>query len=361
MTVKNKRRVPIETPFDRCETAEQHREELIDHLKTALILEHATIPPYLCALYSIKEGTNLPAAHRIRSVAVEEMLHMVLVANLLNAIGGTPSLANDKFVPSYPTTLPRSDKQIEILLRPFSPDAIENFMEIERPREIDEPPKHEDYSSIGQFYAAIKDELDFFCREFGEEKLFTGDPDLQVTPLDYYSGGGEIVEVTNYDSARKAIKVIVDEGEGFGHSIFSGDHEQFGELTDLAHFYKFNEIAAGRVYRPDDSPARDPTGQPLAVDFSPDAVYPAKFYRTNEEYSQDAQRELREFNRTYSRLLLAIESAFNEKRTHDDGPSKHFQDAVGLMYEVKFQMIRLMKIPMDNDGNTIGPTFVFVN
>jgi hypothetical protein len=78
---------------------EVHRKELLDHLEIALQLEHATIPPYLCALYSIKDGTNLLSAERIRSVAVEEMLHMVLVANLTNAIGGTPSVVYKKFIP----------------------------------------------------------------------------------------------------------------------------------------------------------------------------------------------------------------------------------------------------------------------
>ena len=35
--------------------------ELKQQLQTALELEHSTIPPYLCALYSIKPNTNLMA------------------------------------------------------------------------------------------------------------------------------------------------------------------------------------------------------------------------------------------------------------------------------------------------------------
>ena len=355
------RRVKTETPFDRCkDTLEDHRRELTAHLKTAMELEHGTIPPYLCALYSIKDGTNAVSAQRIRSVAVEEMLHMVLVANLSNALGERPNIARPDFILPYPDFLPESDKRVKVSLNRFSSKAVNLFLDIERPMDINAPSSHQGYSSIGQFYAAIKDELDYLHDKYDDKKIFKGDPDLQVSPLDYYSGGGEIVKVTDYDSARRAIKVIVDEGEGFGHSIFSGDHEQFGEKMDLAHFYKFNEIAVGRTYKRNDSPARDPTGSRLEVDYSRDAVHPAKFYPNVADYPPDVQPELNEFNRTYSRLLRALNAAFNEKRKEKEGASKHLERAVALMYEVKRQMIRLMKIPLDK-RNTVGPTFKYVD
>ena len=83
-------------------------EELREHLQWALELEHATLPPYLCALYSIKPGTNQAAVGVITSVFIEEMLHMTLVANVLNAVGGTPVLDKPDFIPRYPTFLPHS-------------------------------------------------------------------------------------------------------------------------------------------------------------------------------------------------------------------------------------------------------------
>ncbi len=353
-----KRRVKIEVPFDRCkDTLEAHRKELIAHLKTALELEHGTIPPYLCALYSIKEGTNHESAHRIRSVAVEEMLHMVLIANLSNALGGPPTIARPDFILSYPGPLPESDERVTVSLNRFSSDAINLFLDIERPMDINALAEHKGYSSIGQFYAVIKDELDHLHSKYTDKEIFKGDPALQVSPLAYYSGGGEIVEVTDYDSARRAIKVIVDEGEGFGHSIFSGDHEQFGERLDFAHFYKFNEIAVGRKYLLDDSPARNPTGPTLAVDFN--EAYPADFHKTVEQYPPSIRPELKKFNRTYSRLLRAIDGGFKDKK--QEGKAKYFQDAGALMYEVKYQMIRLMKIPIDKKGNTAGPTFIYLD
>ena len=68
-------------------------ERLKSHLQVALELEMATLPPYLCALYSIPDGSNVEVAGLIRSVMMEEMLHIMLVANVLNGVRGSPVLA----------------------------------------------------------------------------------------------------------------------------------------------------------------------------------------------------------------------------------------------------------------------------
>ena len=72
------------------------------YLRSAMQLEHATIPPYLMALYSIKPGTNSDASHVLRVVVVEEMLHLTLVANLLNAVGGDPDLTAPRLRAALP-------------------------------------------------------------------------------------------------------------------------------------------------------------------------------------------------------------------------------------------------------------------
>jgi hypothetical protein len=62
-------------------------------LQAAIELELATLPPYLCGLCSIKSQER-PVFDLIESVALEEMLHMGLVCNMLMAIGGTPQIAS---------------------------------------------------------------------------------------------------------------------------------------------------------------------------------------------------------------------------------------------------------------------------
>src|SRR6187401_1377068 len=81
-------------------------ENLRTHLQWAIEIEHSIIPPYLCALYSIKPGTNREAVEAITSVFIEEMLHMTLAANVLNAVGGAPRLDAADFLPRYPMNLP---------------------------------------------------------------------------------------------------------------------------------------------------------------------------------------------------------------------------------------------------------------
>ncbi|XP_013410453.1 uncharacterized protein LOC106173762 [Lingula anatina] len=81
-------------------------ENLRTLLQQAMELELSTIPPYLTALMSIKEGFNVEIGRRIKSVVVQEMLHMALVGNLLNAVGGSPSIASTLNAPLYPSKLP---------------------------------------------------------------------------------------------------------------------------------------------------------------------------------------------------------------------------------------------------------------
>src|SRR5947199_3695973 len=75
-------------------------------LQNAVKLEHATIPVYLYGLYSLQRGKNVAVAEILQSVVVEEMLHMTLASNVLNALGGSPQIDRPGFIPTYPGPLP---------------------------------------------------------------------------------------------------------------------------------------------------------------------------------------------------------------------------------------------------------------
>ena len=107
------------------------------HLQWAIEIEHGTLPPYLCALYSIKEGYNEEAAEVVHSVFMEEMLHLTMGANLLNAVRGSPKLDTPSLLPRFPTYLPHSNRAFEVPLLKFSREAVEVFLQIERPGEHD--------------------------------------------------------------------------------------------------------------------------------------------------------------------------------------------------------------------------------
>src|SRR2546423_2906521 len=82
----------------------EHREALIYMLCEAAELEHGIMCQYLFAAFSLKQSADeggmseaeLAAVRRWRAqvsqVAVQEMLHLALVHNLLTAIGGPPHL-----------------------------------------------------------------------------------------------------------------------------------------------------------------------------------------------------------------------------------------------------------------------------
>ena len=66
---------------------------VINALQSAVKLEHATIPVYLYALYSLDPTKNAVIATILRSVVVEEMLHMALACNIMNALDGSGMVA----------------------------------------------------------------------------------------------------------------------------------------------------------------------------------------------------------------------------------------------------------------------------
>jgi len=114
--------------------------QLREYLQAAMQLEHATIPPYLTAAYSAKIEANKPSIDIVLAVAKEEMLHLTLAANLLNAIGGQPDLISPGFVRSYPTYLPTGQDDFDVSLEKFSDHALKTFLAIERPTSLKPEP-----------------------------------------------------------------------------------------------------------------------------------------------------------------------------------------------------------------------------
>lgn len=323
------------------------------HLQWAIELEHSTIPPYLCALYSIPEGANPGAAAIIRSVVMEEMLHMTLAANLLNAVHGEPVIDKKDFVPSYPAHLPHSNRKIRVDLLPFGTAAVNMFLQIERPAPPGAKPEPDGYETIGQFYAAIREAIIRLTGELGPEKVFTGRKERQVAGKRYYyGGGGEPIAVHDLKSAVCAIDEIAEQGEGLDHTIFDGD-EQFGEEDELAHYFRFNEILTGRRYRPTDTPKSGPTGPEFPVDWS--ARYPMRPNPKAAEYEDrpEVHRLMVEFNRGYTGLLRVLHDGFT-------GSPDRLLEAVPRMYALRYQAQALMAIPSGKgDGTTVGPSFEY--
>src|SRR5450755_3457760 len=122
----------------------QDREELFYLLSEATEFEHSVMCTYLYAMWSLKrdldEGITQAEQKAIegwrrslRQVALEEMLHLSLVNNILAATGASPHL----WRPEFPVRPGRFPADVVMRLSPFGEKTIEHFMYIERPEGIE--------------------------------------------------------------------------------------------------------------------------------------------------------------------------------------------------------------------------------
>ncbi|MDX6324457.1 MAG: hypothetical protein QOK15_811 [Nocardioidaceae bacterium] len=325
-------------------------ESLRDHLQWAIELEHATLPSYLCALYSIDQDRNPDAAEVVAGVFVEEMLHLALAANVLNAVGGRPRLRHPHLLPSYPRCLPHGDRSLELSLLPFGAEALELFLRLEQPALPEAPPESDEYETIGQFYDAIEAGLRDLSVRLGEEKVFCGDRGRQVTTT-FRQTGGRLLTVQDLPSALKALDEIVEQGEGTSRGeVWDGDQDVFHpDRDEVAHYYRFEELRRGRRYRRGDTPRSGPTGEAIDVDLT--GVRPMRRNPRLTDHPADSPIRIaqEDFNRAYCAILTHLEAAF-------DGTPSMIDAAVTAMYQLKDKAQALMAMP-DGDGTWAGPTF----
>ena len=321
--------------------------DTIDDLRVALAnaikLEFSTIPPYLTALYTIKQGTNNEIASLIRDIVIQEMYHLSLVCNILNAVAGAPDFPSSVLpmgIDSEPA------KPFIVPLKKLSKDTVKNvFMVIEEPENpIIFPEKKAiaaaiapEYHTIGEFYEAVSQ----LISDLGYS-IFTGDPAKQVTG---YVGVDELFAVTDVATAQEAIHIIVVQGEGTATSPVGGPE-------GVAHYYRFEEIYRGQTLSVDSSVpegyswgqppiALDPNGVWPMIDNPPEVPLPANSLLA---------RLSQQCDETFSALVNSLQSTFNRN------PLDH-NAAIGLMYSLRLQAQNLMSMPVPGGSGNAGPRF----
>ena len=295
------------------------------HVQSAVELELFTIPPYLTALYSIKDPSSTAYA-LIRSVVVEEMLHLQLACNLLTAIGGRPRLTGDA-APKYPNPIPNIAPTYYIKLAPASIAQVETFVAIETPtytlpKTLPHPGPDASYATIGELYDSVINGI----RCLGED-IFTGAPTVQVS-----SYGSNDVIITDTASAVKAINVITDQGEG-------GKRPPHKDLDGIkGHFERFEDIVK-----------EGPT------QFSGDQVYPMVDNPGEQNLPEKLNALARFSDDAYAWLLQALERGFN------GDPRGVGQTVGGLMYQVTQPLsVYLMGQRINSKSRaTLGPRFQY--
>ncbi len=327
-------------------------DDLRSHLQTALELEHATIPPYFTAWLSANETENPEAAQIIRSVMLEEMLHLSLAANLMNAVGGQPNLTHNDFVPLYPHTLPHSARKFQVSIERLSPQAIKTFLKIERPEAPHAEPQGGEYSTIGQFYEAIAEGILYLCDKLGDRQVFSGTLQYQVKPEDYYAAG-KLIVIKDRESALQAVEEIKEQGEGAHHTVFDPDQVIIGngKGKEPAHYFRFKELELGRRYRDGDTIRSGPTGDEIIINF--DSVYPIQSNTKISQYKAGSEIRcaLELFCDSYHQLLASLQEAFS-------GNPHQMIEATARMFDLKNQGLALVRTPIAFDAHTtVGLAF----
>ena len=215
------------------------REQLIYLLTEAAELEHGLMCSYLFAGFSLKrESAELTYAEQsaidrwrtsINAVAMEEMLHLCLVQNLLLAIGAALHVQRPNF-PIPPGLYPAG---LSIELARFSSETIEHFVFLERPEDAAVSdvahgglqyerapritgltPSARDYETVGALYDGIARGFEQFVRRLGRDQLFVGELSAQVDRTLVNLEGLEAV--TDLEGVRRAVARLSNKAKADG-------------------------------------------------------------------------------------------------------------------------------------------------
>ena len=326
-------------------------DDLYEALANAIKLELATIPPYLTALFSVKPGRNADAAAIVRSVAIEEMLHLSLACNLLNAVGGQPHLPGATV--RYPSELPMhigdepGKPPFRVPLQKLSMDSIKTFMTIEEPedplvfRSLQLTALAPDYHTIGEFYEAV-------CQLIVElgPPIFTGRRDHQVSG---WVGTHRLKPIGKVEDAVEAINLIVDQGEGTKTSPAADPEE-------LAHYYRFEQIQRGQTLNPDPSAPHGYSWGDPPVALDADGVWPMIDNPPLVPLppGSPVARASDQFDATYTALIDELQRTFS-------GTPQALGSAMAQMHALRLEAQSLMPMPVPGQNGTAGPRFLYGN
>ncbi len=349
----------------------EDREELIFMLSEAATLEHMVMCGYLYAAFSMKheKGQGLDSNglklvgqrdRAVSQVAVQEMLHLSLVNNLLTSIGAAPHLLR----PNFPVRSKYFSSKVQMVLLPFGEQALRHFMYLERPEgsslqdarsltrhlrrskvrdHLELVPSGQEFSTIGHLYRGVERGLIRLADKYGEKRLFAGSTRTQATEETF--GWPELVTVHDLKSAAKAVETIIIEGEGARGDWKKSHFGKFLKIHD-----EFREVRSG-------DPKFEPSN-PVTPAYVEDHSDITESVATISDPFTIKVAEL--FNASYetamqmlTRFFLHVDTSQEELRTLADS-------AVGLMTEVVRPLGRLMTtlpVGSNHPGKTAGPAF----
>jgi hypothetical protein len=286
------------------------RDDLVHLLSQAAETEHMLCCQYLFAAASLKQDPDEGLTYEqqalvhdwgllLFTIARQEMEHLGLVCNLLTSIGAAPHFVRPNF-PQGSNYFP-----VQMSLDALNETTIKRFVCFERPRDV--PPKDAFCADAGapeveatppppEFvpYGDIRSIEDLYNRiaelirdlPLSDADLFIGPPNAQIDgnllhvnwPRPGALGGiwdVTLFDITDRKTARQAIDLIVEQGEGTpGHSEFT-HYRWFRQMLDEYRrlrkadpaFEPARKVVSNPcLYRHDDAPSARLVTNPVARD-----------------------------------------------------------------------------------------------
>lgn len=386
--LKNQQRVgyvpPVQSEPKQPQRTIQTRQDLVAALKQAAEVEVAVMLQYIYAGYSIpnyttgeeyvrrglwtpeqlhlacgdgKEVRNYGMRGVLLEVSREEMIHFLMVNNILMAIG-------EPFYPASPNFNELNRRfpiDVDLALEPFNATTIQRFIRLEMPDFLEEKlanvPSQDPtverlhgYGALSELYAQIREALvnipDLFMVKKGavggEHRLFMRD-DLNKSHPDYQ------MQVDDLKSALFAIDLITEQGEGCHAESpkFERSHyKQFRRVADALSKEQIASVAGRKVpWNPSYPALRNPSVQ-------------HRDYNTNVVTVPQTRAVMEIFNETYFIMMQLMVQHFGLMPTGSLRRSKLMNAGIDVMTGMMRPLGELlMSMPSGKSGKTAGPSF----
>ena len=358
-----------------------NRDELERELQIAAELEHSLCCQYLFAAFSLRQTIKdfpprsgqqrrqrqqLEMIRRwsssIMLIARQEMEHLAIVCNLLNAIDGQLNFNR----PNFPQPAKRYPLGVPFLLERLTESALRRFVCFEKPDDVDGffwdhvasdaredlkalemlPSASTRWSSVQELYEQINTAFN----TLDPRDIFIGSPQRQVEQS-RFAYRITVLPVTNAAEASQAIGLIVEQGEGIGLTPVMPDESHFRLFLNI-----LQEFEVARQSMPRFNPTFPVVDNP-ALKLHPNA---GKGYLVKHHVTREVMKL---FNDAYYVMLSMLKSWF-EKYTGSQMPPQEAAEFYAAFFPLMTMAIRplgemLTRMPADEDenGRTAGPSF----
>jgi hypothetical protein len=320
-------------------------------------IELATIPPYLTAYFSIIDPVNpnideypnppinlqniSEMKKTLRQISGQEMLHLVMVGNIMKSLGFQPKLYNIDFVVEYPAPIPFFDGGLIFHLLPASKTTLESFIQIEKPEPVPNLLGGTSWIYLGKFYKDLENTMEQLSQQGVIQ--FRDNTAEQFPEIGYRQETGPLVQVKNLQDAKRAIQIIITQGEG-----------STGE-SEFSHYYRFQQAL--------NTLEEDPLEFSKHVqNFDGDATKPIFTKLITQSTLNDFIVLLSTFNAAYCYILLIIENIYMT-----DNPIIKNTMVAGMFIIMKqilpnlHNIISSLDVPQQMNSVKAAPLYYFYN